>query len=239
MITHNYCYNFSFFADFFAANPGIKKYDVLREMGMKDYSTLQRWMDGVTLMPLHQLMKFCNLYSVPITAMFLDENAEASSLVPAVPDGARIEPVGGWKDIKKGAGIKIGPSRVDVHYCSNLPAYCKTDADITAMTAGGTGPAVSSPTVSPVQTVASSPTAPQKQTVVSSPTPPPEPRERGLAHAERMRYLDIIEKLSSQVAQLSQALATSEKKQIINRHEHYTMVGEGDVDATDCNTGGH
>ena len=227
MITHNYCYNFSFFADFFAANPSIKKYDVLREMGLKDYSTLQRWMDGVTLMPLHQLMKFCNLYSVPITAMFLDENADASALVPSVPEGARIEPVGGWKDIKKGAGIKIGPSRVDVHYCSNLPVYCKTDADISAMTAGGTEPAVSPPTVPPVQTAS------------GSPTPPPEPEERGLPHAERMRYLDIIERLSNQVAQLSQALATSEKKQIINRHEHYTMVGEGDADAADGNNGGH
>lgn len=223
MITHNYCYNFSFFTDFFAANPGIKKYDVLSEMGMKDYNTLKRWFDGVTMMPLHQLMKFCNLYSVPITAFFLDENATADALVPAVPVGTSIEPVDGWKALKAGAGVKIGPSHTEVHYCSNLPVYCKSDADIAAM-------------------ITSSPITQNPTSITQNPTPitqnpkPITPPSSPLAHEERMRYLDIIEKLSNQVAQLSQSLASSEKKQIINRHEHYTMVGEGDIEAQDNDT---
>lgn len=222
MITHNYCYNFGFFRDFFAANPGIKKYDVMHEMGMSDYATIKRWFSGESMMPLHQLMKFCNLYSVPITAVFLDENADGNGTVPPVHSVADTEPQGGWKELKRGAGVKIGPSRTDVHYCSNLPSYCKTDEELRGMVH-----AECSHHAAPRQRAATP--HPEVQSEVS-PTPSPStPKDSGMSYEERMRYLDIIERQSKQIAQLAQSMA-NDKKQVINRYEHYGVVGEGDLE---------
>ena len=125
MENYNFCYNYGFLADWLRANPKIKRYDVLHEMGMSDYRTLQNWMEGKTMMPLTQMMKFCNLCSVPITAFFFDENAQSDSFVNPIPTGAMIEPVDGWKASDRRTGIKQGDPRTNIHYISNLPAYCE------------------------------------------------------------------------------------------------------------------
>lgn len=124
MKNYNFCYNYGFLADWLRANPKIKRYDVLHEMGMSDYRTLQNWMEGKTMMPLTQMMKFCNLYSIPITAFFFDENAQEDSVVSPIINGAMIEPLDGWKASDRRTGIKQGDPRTNIHYVSNLPTYC-------------------------------------------------------------------------------------------------------------------
>ena len=121
----NFCYNYGFLQDWLKANPKIKRYDVLAEMEMSYYRTLQNWMEGATMMPLTQMMKFCNRYNVPITAFFFDANADDDSIFTPIPPGAMIEPAGGWVENDRRTGIKTGDPRTDIHIPSNLPDYCK------------------------------------------------------------------------------------------------------------------
>lgn len=122
----NFCYNYGFLQDWLKANPKIKRYDVLAEMEMSYYRTLQNWMEGATMMPLTQMMKFCNRYNVPITAFFFDANADDDSIFTPIPPGAMIEPAGGWVENDRKTGIKTGDPRTDIHIPSNLPKYCKS-----------------------------------------------------------------------------------------------------------------
>ena len=79
-MSHNFCYNYSFLSDWMKANPHIKRMDLLNTLEMCDYGTLAKWLNGVTMMPLTQIMKFCNRYNVPITAFFYDELADDNSV---------------------------------------------------------------------------------------------------------------------------------------------------------------
>ena len=79
-MSHNFCYNYSFLSDWMKANPHIKRMDLLNTLEMCDYGTLAKWLNGVTMMPLTQIMKFCNRYDVPITAFFYDELADDNSV---------------------------------------------------------------------------------------------------------------------------------------------------------------
>jgi hypothetical protein len=126
MKNFNFCYNYGFLRDWLKTNPKIKRYDVLAEMEMSYYRTLQNWMEGVTMMPLTQMMKFCNRYNVPITAFFFDANADDDSIFTSIPPGAMIEPAGGWIENDRKTGIKTGDPRTDIHIPSNLPKYCKS-----------------------------------------------------------------------------------------------------------------
>lgn len=123
MKVHNYVYNYGFLADWMRANPSIKRNELLQSMEMCDYGTLAKWVDGVTMMPLAQMMKFCNKWSVPITAFFMDEKAEKGDNVAPITPDACIEPAGGWPDSSRKAGIKICDPRTTIHMTSNLPSY--------------------------------------------------------------------------------------------------------------------
>lgn len=123
MKVHNYVYNYGFLADWMRANPSIKRNELLQSMEMCDYGTLAKWIDGVTMMPLAQMMKFCNKWSVPITAFFMDEKAEEGDNVAPITPDACIEPAGGWPDSSRKAGIKICDPRTTIHMTSNLPSY--------------------------------------------------------------------------------------------------------------------
>lgn len=125
MSKYNYCYNFGFFGDWLASNPQFKRYGILSELGMSDYRTLQNWMEGKTIMPITQMMKFCNIFGVPLTAFFYDEYADENSVFAKIQPDAIIEPVGGWKTSERRVGIKVGDPRTSVHHQSTLPLYCK------------------------------------------------------------------------------------------------------------------
>lgn len=168
MDKHNFCYNYGFLADWLKAN-SKKRYDVLKEMGMSDYKTLQNWIEGETMMPLAQLMKFCNLYNVPITAFFFDELADEDSIFSQIPVNAQIEPAGGWPDQKRKAGIKVCDPRTDIHMDSNLPAYVKTSGS--------------------TKTISDNATEQETEDTMST--------------AERMRYIDIIEKQNNMIRDLT------------------------------------
>lgn len=124
-MSFNFCYNYSFLSDWMKANPQIKRMDLLNNLEMCDYGTLAKWLNGVTMMPLTQMMKFCNRYSVPITAFFYDELADDSSVFSPLHVDAKIEPTKGWPNTNRKAGIKVCDPRSTEHITSNLPKYVR------------------------------------------------------------------------------------------------------------------
>lgn len=166
MKEHNIVYNYGFLADWMQANPSIKRNEILQSMEMSDYNTLRNWVEGATMLPLTQLMKFCNRFNVPVTAFFLDEKADDTSIIAPITPNSMIEPAGGWPDSSRKAGIKVCDPRSNIHMITTMPDYIRTDK----------------------------PSDDDEQTTESSDIPA----------KERMRYLDIIEKLNDRVLALSE-----------------------------------
>lgn len=126
MKEHNIVYNYGFLADWMKANPYIKRNEILQSMEMSDYNTLRNWVEGATMLPLTQLMKFCNRFNVPITAFFLDEKADDTSIIAPITPNSMIEPAGGWPDSSRKAGIKVCDPRSNIHMITNMPDYIRT-----------------------------------------------------------------------------------------------------------------
>lgn len=168
MKEHNIVYNYGFLADWMKANPSIKRNEILQSMEMSDYNTLRNWVEGATMLPLTQLMKFCNRFNVPITAFFLDEKADDASIIAPITPNSMIEPAGGWPDSSRKAGIKVCDPRSNIHMITTMPNYIR----------------------------ANKPSDDEKQTTGNSNIPA----------KERMRYLDMIEKLNDRVMALSEEI---------------------------------
>lgn len=166
MKEHNIVYNYGFLADWMQANPSIKRNEILQSMEMSDYNTLRNWVEGATMLPLTQLMKFCNRFNVPITAFFLDEKADDTSIIAPITPNSMIEPAGGWPDSSRKAGIKVCDPRSNIHMITTMPDYIRVGK----------------------------PSDDDEQTTEDSNIPV----------NERMRYLDIIEKLNDRVMALSE-----------------------------------
>lgn len=180
MKNHNFCYNYGFLADWLNANPKIKRYELLHSLDMSDYRTLQNWMEGLTMMPLMQMMKFCNLYNVPITAFFYDEEADEHSPFTAPTPYSMLEPAGGYKESERRAGIKTGDPRTETHQQTRLPNYCKE----------------------------------AEYKVVAEYEPEKPDNSKETSKDERMRYLDIIEKLNDRVLSLNERLLAQKTQSI-------------------------
>lgn len=194
MKEHNIVYNYGFLADWMRANPSIKRNEILQSMEMIDYNTLRNWVEGATMLPLTQLMKFCNRFNVPITAFFLDEKADDTSIIAPITPDAMIEPAGGWPDSSRKAGIKVCDPRSNIHMITAMPEYIRTGkpSDVSEQNAEGSS----------------------------------------IPDKERMRYLDIIEKLNDRVMALSEEninLNNQIRKIKTERDENtydYNMVAE-------------
>ncbi len=194
MKEQNIVYNYGFIADWMQANPSIKRNEILQSMEMCDYNTLRNWVDGATMLTLTQLMKFCNRFNVPITAFFLDEKADDTSIIAPITPNSMIEPVGGWPDSSRKVGIKVCDPRSNIHMITNMPDYIRT----------------------------SEPSDVYEHTTEDSSIPA----------KERMRYLDIIEKLNDRVMAVSEEnikLNNQISKMKIERDGNtggYSMVAE-------------
>lgn len=180
---YNFVYNYGFLSDWMKANPEIKRGEILQSMGMSDYGTLGKWIDGATMMPMAQLMRFCNRWCVPVSAFFLDEKAEEGDMFAPITSESNIEPVGGWPNASRKAGIKVCDPRTSIHMPSRLPGY-----------------------IHPVEVLKKMETT--------------DVHASGISDNERMRYLDLIEKLNDRVMALSQEVITLQEK-LNNKDDHY------------------
>lgn len=196
MKEHNIVYNYGFLADWMKANPSIKRNEILQSMEMSDYNTLRNWVEGTTMLPLTQLMKFCNRFNVPITAFFLDEKADDTSTIAPITPNSMIEPAGGWPDSSRKAGIKVCDPRSKIHMITNMPDYIRTGkpSDVCAQTT----------------------------------------EDNSIPAKERMRYLDVIEKLNDRVMALSEEIIKLNKqinkmKSEFDGNHGYGMVADSAI----------
>lgn len=122
MAYYNFVYNYGFLSDWKKKNPNVPYKEILINLNMADYGTLMKWFNGTTMMPLGQLMRFCNAYTVPLTAFFLDEKAKQGDVIPPIFRTAQICPTGGWPAQERN-GIKVRDPRTSDHQTSVLPQY--------------------------------------------------------------------------------------------------------------------
>jgi hypothetical protein len=207
MKTHNFVYNYGFLADWVKANPQILRKDLLESLGIYDYGTLGKWIDGITMMPLAQMMKFCNAWNVPITAFFFDEQADENDVCAPITPESQIEPNGGWPDPNRKNGPKVCDPRTTVHQNSKLPNYVRT--------------AKTRRSASNDAHTAENETAAKTQTEIPS--------------MERMRYLDIIEKQNERMMNLVNEINDLHRQLQKKYYVHYEqdtsvlpMVAEND-----------
>lgn len=195
MKEHNIVYNYGFLADWMKANPSIKRNEILHSMEMVDYNTLRSWVDGATMLPLTQLMKFCNRFNVPVTAFFLDEKADETSIIAPITPNSMIEPAGGWPDSNRKAGIKVCDPRSNIHMITTMPKYIRAMGNDNI----------------------------REHTTDSN----------NISEKERMRYLDLIEKLSGQVLDLTRDIISLKEDnmrlRLKNDTSSYGMVAEPPV----------
>ena len=127
-MTHNYSYNFGFLTQWFEANPHITRRQVLEALHINDYNTLRNWTEGKFSMPLQQILRFCNAFSVPLECFFFDHDVIASVNPPAPTANSMTEPAGGYKDKARGNNTPVNPL-VDYAQESNLPYNKRTNEE--------------------------------------------------------------------------------------------------------------
>lgn len=127
----NYCYDYRFLENWFKANKDVKRYGVMKDVfEMSYYKTLQNWIQGLTMMPATQIMRFCNYYSVPIECFFVDRNKLAVDDEDEYFKEIQAEPTGGWKDFKDRPGIHIYDPSTETHLESKIPRRFTQDQPI-------------------------------------------------------------------------------------------------------------
>ena len=244
MKTNNYVYNYGFLCDWMKANPQILRRKLLESLEIQDYGTLGKWINGATMMPMAQMMKFCNAWSVPITAFFFDEQAGDDDIFSPITPQSKIEPDGGWPKIKRKNGMKVCDPRTTVHRNSNLPNYVRTaktrkytSNDVQTMVNGTSGKAQTEiPSMERIRYLDIIEKQNEKidvQTVVNGTSGK---AQTEIPSMERMRYLDIIEKQNEKITDLVNEINKLHRQLQAKHNAHYEqeptvlpMVAENDL----------
>ncbi|MBQ0075024.1 MAG: hypothetical protein KBT34_12640 [Prevotella sp.] len=108
---HDYYYNFGYLSQWMTANPELSKRKVLQSLGSNDYECFNRWLNGEITMPTSILLKFCNIFGVPLSNFFRDKNADTNSWIVAPSINDMIEPQGGYPNY----GHKMGRQTINPH----------------------------------------------------------------------------------------------------------------------------
>lgn len=66
-----YNYDYRFLSRFMRENNLTKK-DLLEALGVTDYVSLNRWLDGLTPIHLAAMLRMCNYYQIPVSSFFMD-----------------------------------------------------------------------------------------------------------------------------------------------------------------------
>ena len=131
--------------DWLDANPQYTKRALARELGFSDYSSLAKWIAGDRAMPIQHMLRFCNLFQVPLEMFFFDNDAPATLNMARPKINDQTEPTGGYVAMNSNGGPHYPSPEVEQRKPCRLPNGIVTDsktddADTTEQTAseGGT-----------------------------------------------------------------------------------------------------
>ena len=71
----NYNYDYRFLSRYMEEN-NLSKKDLLEALGVKDYVSLNRWLDGKTPIHTAAMLRLCNYYQIPLSSFFMDADSK-------------------------------------------------------------------------------------------------------------------------------------------------------------------
>lgn len=71
----HYNYDYRFLSRYMEEN-NLSKKDLLEALGVKDYVSLNRWLDGKTPIHTAAMLRLCNYYQIPLSSFFMDADSK-------------------------------------------------------------------------------------------------------------------------------------------------------------------
>lgn len=107
-----YSYNYNYLMEFMNSHRLAKK-DLLEALGCKDYTSLNKWLEGKVPVHVTAMLRFCNYYNTPVTQFFVDEDGMPCGYEPMQPNKtAQLLPTDDY-GIKEGVGRGIVETKID------------------------------------------------------------------------------------------------------------------------------
>ena len=115
----NYNYDYRFLSRYMEEN-NLSKKDLLEALGVKDYVSLNRWLDGKTPIHTAAMLRLCNYYQIPLSSFFMDADSKINGndldrgMHPILPNpDAQPLPTADYGIGNKNGTIKRGYGIVD------------------------------------------------------------------------------------------------------------------------------
>lgn len=126
----DYRYNYGALKAWADANPEFSNRQVAIKLGFTDVSSFRRWLFGESAIPIEHLLKFCNLYQVPLEWFFFDNDVIPEMHIRAAGINDQTEPTGGYTQRNKKGGPHRTSPIVSERIYSHVPGMeTRTDGD--------------------------------------------------------------------------------------------------------------
>lgn len=200
-----YNYNYSFLSRWMEANPKISARAILRAMGTNSNGSLDSWESMKTPLPTIALLRFCNAFSVPLSAFIVDNDTNKNDdneynkgfVMPDAND--QYEPDGGYiaNDAKRQIGTRALRDPLDVEVVKSVVPGL-THKKVTK---------VDKPQVNEPSHHADPNPSPAPQPVVPPSPAPSQSKEQDVSMTTLNKMLDIIAEQQKQIAEQQKYIA--------------------------------
>lgn len=88
-------YNYGYLSHFMKVN-SLKKREILKALGTDDYTSLNRWLEGLVPMHVTAMLRFCNYYQIPLDGFFFDGDTPTHLELAAPTEDSQTSPTDGY-----------------------------------------------------------------------------------------------------------------------------------------------